>query len=477
MDNKYIRNFRNARAVIIGNPASLFPKELASYWRSFGLDVVIVTRNWGRGKELSDGTQILPSAEYETPVLSKAIEETRKLLVQIEHQLLKLEPDRYITALGEKTLDPYRPSFVDPIINSISIPNLVNLLKPCFVFGQEAFYYGLATALCDKCPRILMPWGGDVYYFAMTSDISFEMVKYALETADMVCPTSTVAAAYISENYEINKEKIHSISWGIKRDLFFRANKKDRKKICEKYGINPLATIFMNVRRFKPSWGSDIAIEAFSRCAKDSNIFHFILLGGAGSEEFIKKAEKDITNKGLKSQFTFFENDIPKSDCAELMSISDIFVSFMRTTDMRSFSILEATSAGGVPVLSDQNEYKEMEKLGFKALFVDINNIDSITRTLRSLASDIQYRKKIVKENRKYIRKYEDRDKQMSKMLDLIFKIVNTYTPPHVEKEINNLSSFEVIDRILEFAKKRKKPIFTGTGRSSNWRKKIHNET
>jgi hypothetical protein len=54
-------------AVIIGNPASIFPRHLASLWRSLGLDPVIVTRHWSGERVLPDGTRILASEETESP--------------------------------------------------------------------------------------------------------------------------------------------------------------------------------------------------------------------------------------------------------------------------------------------------------------------------------------------------------------------------------------------------------------------------
>ena len=74
-------------AVIIGNPASIFPRHLASLWRSLGLDPVIVTRHWSGERVLPDGTPILASADAESPGQRRAYRALGRLLEAFEARL------------------------------------------------------------------------------------------------------------------------------------------------------------------------------------------------------------------------------------------------------------------------------------------------------------------------------------------------------------------------------------------------------
>jgi glycosyltransferase involved in cell wall biosynthesis len=420
---KKLSNRMAGPAVIIGNPGSIFPRELASYWHSFGIDVAIVTRKWEGEKSLPDGVPILSSETYETQSLKGKLKFLQALFNEVEQEIHKTDPDRCARALGPFASDGYRPTFSGHLTDSISISHFVRSLHPQFVFGQEAFAYGLATALCFGYPKIIMPWGGDIYYFAETSSVAFSMVKYALNEVDLICPSSIVAAKHLLQRFGVPAEKVQTVSWGVNRKMFRRSDDQERRRICEKFGLDPKALTFMNVRRFKPPWGSDIALRAFVQIAHENPSYHFILLGGEGSEPFVREARDKVIHEGLADRFTLFEGNIALSDCAELMSVSDIYVSLMRSHDMRSSSILQAAQAGGAPILSHQDEYEEMLGEGFTAILVNPDNIESVLAALRQYARDPGLRRIVVARNQAYISKYEDQQKQMTKLLTLIASI------------------------------------------------------
>jgi len=414
------------------------------------MDVVIVTHRWGGEKSLPDGTKILSSAEHETRPMRGLLGLLRITLRWIEKATHTLGNARYRKAMGLGEKKDYRPSFVYPLVNGVSIARFVRSLHPCFVFGQEVFAYGFATALCHGFPRVIMPWGGDIYRYAETSFIAFTMVKYALRQADLICPSSVAAARHIRERYRVCEARIHAVSWGVDRNVFRRANEDQRRRICKRFGIDPTATIFMDVRRFQPAWGCDTALDAFIQFAQEDSSSHFVMLGGIGSAPLVRDARQQLVERGLEHRFTLFEDDIPLADCAELMSVSDVFVSLMRTRDMRSASILQAASAGGAPVLSEQAEYREMERLGFRALFVNPEDIDSVLNALRLYANNSELWKNTVTQNQKYLAEYEDYHGQMAKLLDLIGDVCKSYnrSQPWSSRDVSDVES-EAVDCTL----------------------------
>jgi glycosyltransferase involved in cell wall biosynthesis len=177
----------------------------------------------------------------------------------------------------------------------------------------------------------------------------------------------------------------------------------------------------MNVRRFFPAWGSDVAFQAFVGFAREQPNAHFVLLGGAGTEALVAAARETLLREGLASRFTLFDGDLPPAECAALMSIADICVSLMREIDMRPLaSILEAACAGGAPVIGDQPEYRAMERLGFSALFVEPGDPDSALAAIRQYADDPSLRQRAVENNARYLRDHED---GVAQALDLLRRV------------------------------------------------------
>lgn len=319
------------------------------------------------------------------------------------------------------------PTFACPIPRAGAVARRALALRPRFVFGMEVFQYGLATALCRGVPRILMPWGGDIYLYAEASAVSYAMVRRALLRVDLVCPSAKTAASHLASRFGIPPGRIRTISWGVDRPRFRRADAERRAAVLSRFGIDPTRRLFLNVRRFLPIWGCDVALEAFRRYAREDPGAHFAMLGGSGTEALVREARKSLRASGLEGRFTLFEGDTPFDDCVDLMAASDVFLSLMRVPDMRSFSILQGASAGGVPMLSDQAEYREMERDGFRALFVDPLDADDVVAALRDIAARPRLAEEIRAANKRYIDEHEDHEIQMARLREAIEEVCGKY--------------------------------------------------
>ena len=409
-------------AVLIGPLNTIWLNELASCWRSRGIPTVVVTYKWNGGRSLPDGTPVLSSFEHESNWSKRHLSALNSTLRQIERVTHVVEKKRYSRVMVPAGRNDYL-SLAEPIVFGISISRFVRSLKPRFVYGHEVSTYGLATALCHGFPRILQPWGGDIYERADASFLMSKIVKYSLRHVDLVCSGSITAVRRVIDRFGVSPDRGQTVAWGVDRGMFCRADNEKRQIVCTKYGIDPAAIVFMNVRRFRPPWGCDIILNAFIRFASERPPSHFVLLGGANSEPYVLEARKRLAGTPLEKRFTFFEGEIPLADCAELMSVADVFTSVVRKQDIGSSGVLQAAAAGGAPILSDHSEYREMVHLGFKAIFVDIHNEDTIITAMRTYAEDESLRRSTADCNQQYISRYEDYEHQMTKLLELIDQV------------------------------------------------------
>lgn len=408
-------------AVMLGESTSLFPAQLATYWRSKGIDVVLVTHNRDASPTLADGTRIVRSSDFETR-LTRAVRQW--LLNPILHRLERTVPrfrrrfERLTGVSGDTEL--WLRYFADYVTAAWPTMRAAKAQRPRFVFGHEVTTYGLSTALCRGLPRIIFPWGGDVFTYAESSPYHFALTKLSLHAGDLILPSSTTAARHICKRFGVAPEKVHAVSWGVDRQAFSRATAAGRRSICARWNIDPAATIILNPRRFRPDWGAFVALEAFMQIASEDPLTHFILFGGRETEEFTKEAQGRLAEKGLSARFTVLEGNVSMNICAELMSVSDIFVSLLGRGDMRSISVLQAAASGGAPVVSDLPEYREMEKLGFAGLFVQPGDVDEVVKALRVYLQDPARARETVAANHLYLAEHEDYSAQMDKLLDLI---------------------------------------------------------
>ena len=413
------------KALILGDPYSVFPRELAEVLRSHGIEAKIVTRFWSGEQVLPDGTPVLASSEHETPFQKRAYQQLQRNLERFENFLIRQQRERYDRTLKDLA---YKPKFTPYLIDGLSIARLVRSIRPDFVCGQEVSAYGLATAWCFGIPRILLPWGGDIFIYGETTTMAGLLTTHALRHVDLVVTGAVTSIPYIASRFGVEPSRIYfASSWRLDRQQFRRADPEVRRQICEQFNIPCNALIVMNVRRFFPAWGSDVVLESFVRFAADQSSAHFVLLGGAGTERFTATALERIRAEGLSERFVVLESHRPLSQIAKLMSVADIFVSLMRKRDLRSSSVYQAAAAGGAPIVSDQPEYRCMEKEGFRALFVDGDDANAVVRALQEYATKPTMRSSIASANQTYLTAYIDGEMEMRKFLQKVDEICQKY--------------------------------------------------
>ena len=411
-------------AVMLGDSTSFFPAQLASCWRSRGMDVVMVTHRYDAEAALADGTPVMKSRDYETRVTRGVTGRMMSPVLTRAERLVPRFKDRFtrITGVSADT-ELWLPYFAEYVTVAWPTVRAVRAQRPRFVFGHEVISYGLATALCRGVPRIIFPWGGDVFTYAESSPFHFALTKFCLRAIDLIVPSSTTAARHIAERFKVSPEKVKAVSWGVDRKRFRKAEGEERRRVCTKWKIDPEAAIVLNPRRFRPDWGAFVSLEAFLKIASEYPRTHFILFGGLGTQMFTDQARIKIADRGLSSRFTILEGEATLDVCAELMSVSDVFVSLLGRGDMRSASVLQAAASGAAPIIADNPEYREMEKTGFQALFVAPGNVEEVIAAVRVYLDDPAK----IKSNDEYLARNEDYETQMTRMLELIECVCERY--------------------------------------------------
>ena len=413
--------FADGPAVILGNAQSLFVQQLASTWKQRGLDVVIVTEPQCFPAAAIEGVRIINSHDYRRTGF-RWLRAVNPALRFAERTLPRILRRRYQKKTGRRNPESWEWYWVDNYWDSFCRARAAMACRPAFVFGQEASSYGLATAMCKGVPRILFPWGGDIFNYVEASPAIDWMTTRALREVDLVVPSSVTAAEYIPHRFRVQQSRVVAVSWGVDLNLFQPASVDQRVDILKRYAISSDCRIVVNARRFKSMWGATEALEACMAITKKQPDVHCIFPGGAGTQAAIESASQRVVQAGLQRQFTFLADNISLSHYAGILSVADIFLSLLGRGDMRSSSVLQGAACGGVPVIVESPEYRAMEKQGFSARFVPENDPGSLAATIEQLLSSDSDRRSIGQANLEYVSAHEDHNRQMTHLLDLIAK-------------------------------------------------------
>jgi glycosyltransferase involved in cell wall biosynthesis len=341
----------------------------------------------------------------------------------------RLARRRFSEQTGFASPQRWETMFLPHVLNGWRVARAAQRLNPLFVFGHEVTSYGLATAWVSGAPRILFPWGADVMTTAEVSPWHFRMARFALQAADLIVPSSHTAARHIRARFGIAPEKVRPVSWGAELGQFRPASPDERARTCRQWRIDPSAHIVLNARRFLPLYNCESVVRAFIRIARARTDCHFVLLGGRDTDAYVDAAIREVASAvpAAADRFTFVRDNIPLADCASLMNCADAFVSVCDRVDMRSKSVVEAAAAGGVPIIGEAEEYRYMEARGFSAAFVPPRDPEAIAAAITSALDDPRLRERVREQNTKYLAEYEDSDRQMGILLDVILRTVDEY--------------------------------------------------
>jgi glycosyltransferase involved in cell wall biosynthesis len=424
-----------AKSVQLATVSSLFPRQLNAYWKTRGIETVTVSKDISRA-EARDLTARGPGkfvSAWEKE--SRAYAALRSVAMHAG-AMLEGATFPYIRDYHERRTKrvlarkSWEWGFCDKLASAYPLARSALAENPSFVFGQEIGDYGLATALCRRVPTFLFPWGGDVYYSAETSPAFYAMIHYALHAVDLVFPSSTSAAKHIVNRFALPPEKVMPISWGIDLQRFTRAEGAVREQLREKWRIPPGKKVLLNSRRFHPDWGGDAAIAAFIEVLRRRSDVQCVVFSGPGTEALLRDAERQIARHGLADSFTLLFGELPLSDVAELMSLSDVFLSLMTLGDMRSASVLQAAAAGGTPILSRSPEWSHLTAEGFRALLVNPSDSDETSRAILDALINADWAASVRRDNRLWLEANENCETQLARMLDAITLICERRQSP-----------------------------------------------
>jgi glycosyltransferase involved in cell wall biosynthesis len=319
---------------------------------------------------------------------------------------------------------------VPHVFNSWRVSRAAKRLSPRFVFAHEVVAYGLAAARCGPVPRVLFPWGADIMTTAEVSSWHYRLVRHALRSADLIVPSSVVAARHVCARFGVDPSRVQAISWGADLSRCRRLTGDVRQEVCRQWGIAPDHQVVMNVRRFLPMYNCETAVAAFLDVAQLRPATHFVLLGGLETERFIETAVRKVHahSQAVVDRFTFIRSNISLDACLALMGVADVAVSLCGRGDMRSKSVLDAAGCGGALVISDADEYRSMVPDGFAAEFVNPQDHTKVARVIATLLEQDELRADRAAQNARYLASHEDSDRQMDRLLEAVLAVAGHRT-------------------------------------------------
>ncbi len=298
-------------------------------------------------------------------------------------------------------------------------------LQPHLIHGIEVLGYGLATVWSGlNVPKVLTPWGNDVFDWPKRSRIARWIVATSLKKADVITTNMPNIDAYLHSEFGIPQERVHGFSWGVDIDLFKPVYAPEVRELKTALQIPEHASIVLSNRQMQEYWGIEHIVRAASIILNESPTpVYFIFLRGAGTPEYEEKMKDLARALGIFSFTRFVDTFLPPRQMAVFLNLADIVISVPKT-DLLSISLLEGMACGCVPVVADLPAYRTRITDGENGFLVHGDSPDSIARAVLHVLSHPEIKQSIAEKNISLIRTQDNWNLNARRILDIYRELI-----------------------------------------------------
>jgi len=254
----------------------------------------------------------------------------------------------------ESFATPFRSSNPFRLLaNYYSLKRYIKKVKPDIIHVHQLNRFAFVISVIAKklsIPLVSTAWGSDVLLIPQKNMFYRQITKYILRNSACVTADSKQMIAAIHDVYPECKTEfciycIDIIGAGVKENIMFTN------------------------RLHKPLYRNSLIIDLFAKFIKNHPDWKLVI-GGCGDEtEMLKQKVADL-NLNDKVIFTGW---LEKEQNNEWYRIAKVYIS-LPDSDGTSISLLEAMSAGCVPVLPDIPVSYEWIKNGENGIICDLKN-------------------------------------------------------------------------------------------------------
>jgi glycosyltransferase involved in cell wall biosynthesis len=312
-----------------------------------------------------------------------------------------------------------RRSVTDFFMKLAKIKEIIKKINPDILHAHFVSYYGKYAAFCNFHPLILSVWGEDILIDSMKSFLTKILVSYSLKKADYITTTSSDMKKRLTKDFNIDKKKIASFSWGINHNVFYRNYKSDVKKLRKKLKISKNSRIVLSPRSMRELSNTHYIVKSIPEVIGKYPNTIFIFLGGhLKDSSYEARIISRINELKVTKNVRIISEPLTPKEMAAFYNLSDIFIS-IPFADQLSSTLLEGMACGSIPLVSNLPVYKERIRNNINGFI--ISNLDrDLAKTIINCLSSLRIKSKIYKLNKKMLKEKDDWDKN-AKILEQIY--------------------------------------------------------
>ncbi len=276
-----------------------------------------------------------------------------------------------------------------------------------------------------KYRYLITIWGSDLNIFSQNK-VNRLLQEKGLQGSDQILLLSDFFIPKIKSLFpRIFDNKMKILSWGIEYSFFNFYNKPELEYLRKSWGIPNDYKVILSFRNLKPLYNQKTLISAIPEILKKHPQTIFIIICGNFDSDYLLEIKDLIRENNIESHVLLQEGWVDRKTIAELLNISNISVSIPEIDGLPA-SLLETMCTRSIPLISNLDNYHSFIKDNENAFLLrDLKNPHELSvLILKILNLPISERKNILRNNRDYILKYQNWDKQLIEIKKLYKQVL-----------------------------------------------------
>lgn len=291
----------------------------------------------------------------------------------------------------------YRPVRL-PIVSSLQgrtgLRRALRSIQPDLVHGHYLVGHGWQATLSGFHPRVVTPWGSDLFVDPKESARARLWNRVTLRSADLV----TVNSAHMRDSAVAagaRADRVHEIQFGVDVDLFKPGDIDRDLRPRLRLGDGPLV---FSMRALRPIYRHETIVRALAAVPGAT----LVMTGRNAEPEYRRQIERAVQDLGLTDRAVILE-DISDGDLRALLRAAAVVVS-IPATDGTPGSVLEALASGCPTIVSDLPTLREILGAAHRDLLVRGGDADDVAAAMRRvLRRDEPERRRLARQLRELI--------------------------------------------------------------------------
>jgi glycosyltransferase involved in cell wall biosynthesis len=293
------------------------------------------------------------------------------------------------------------------------IKKMIKEHKPDMVIAERSTSYGFLSSICGIRPIAIAQQGiTDLWPLDSITYILKKWIQdYAYKKADLIHAWGEVMAVSMRE-HNVDMSRVMILPKGINLSRFENENTASELK------IEAIVT-----RSLFPEYSHATILNAFSILNEKNIDFKLTIVGDGNQNRILQELSKKLK---ISDKVTF-TGRIPNTDLPALLQKSNIYIS-MPTTEGVSSSLFEAMASSCYPIVTDIAGNQAWIKHRQNGQLIEVNNAQLLADEIVWAYENLDYRKKVVTQNRVFVQKNANYAINMKLISEKYHELINAKT-------------------------------------------------